>query len=162
MDCGPSGSSVHGISQARILEWVAIPFSKGSSHPGIEPRSPTLWADSLPGEPQGLFLSQFSLSVVSNSLQTHGLQKARLPCPSPTPRDYSNSCPYNLDFQREKTQNNTSTFKWKLSFQGSTLGAFELFSSNVANAKNNFVTISLELLQSWFMNLVRKLAPFYM
>ena len=31
MDCSPSGSSVHGILQARILEWVAIPFSKGSS-----------------------------------------------------------------------------------------------------------------------------------
>ena len=31
MDCSPSGSSVHGIFQARILEWVAIPFSWGSS-----------------------------------------------------------------------------------------------------------------------------------
>ena len=30
-DCSPTGSSVHGISQARILEWVAIPFSRGSS-----------------------------------------------------------------------------------------------------------------------------------
>ena len=33
MDCSLSGSSVHGILQARILEWVAIPFSKGSSQP---------------------------------------------------------------------------------------------------------------------------------
>ena len=31
MDCNPPLSSVHGISQARILEWVAIPFSRGSS-----------------------------------------------------------------------------------------------------------------------------------
>ena len=31
MGCSPSGSSVHGISQERILKWVAIPFSKGSS-----------------------------------------------------------------------------------------------------------------------------------
>ena len=31
MDCSPSGSSVHGILQARILEWVAISFSRGSS-----------------------------------------------------------------------------------------------------------------------------------
>ena len=30
MGCSPSGSSIHGISQARILEWVAIPFSRGS------------------------------------------------------------------------------------------------------------------------------------
>ena len=33
MDCSPPGSSVHGIFQARILEWAAIPFSRGSSRP---------------------------------------------------------------------------------------------------------------------------------
>ena len=33
MDCSPPGSSVHGILQARILEWLAIPFSRGSSQP---------------------------------------------------------------------------------------------------------------------------------
>ena len=33
MDCSPPGSSVHGIFQARILEWVALPFSGGSSQP---------------------------------------------------------------------------------------------------------------------------------
>ena len=33
MDCSPPGSSVHGIFQARILEWVAISLSKGSSRP---------------------------------------------------------------------------------------------------------------------------------
>ena len=31
MDCSPPGSSVHGILQAAILEWAAIPFSRGSS-----------------------------------------------------------------------------------------------------------------------------------
>ena len=36
---------------------------------------------------------QFSHSVVSDSLWPHGLQHARLPCPSPTPGTYSNSCP---------------------------------------------------------------------
>ena len=38
-------------------------------------------------------LDHFSHSVVSDSLWPHGLQHARLPCPSPTPRAYSNSCP---------------------------------------------------------------------
>ena len=33
MDCSPEGSSVHGVLQARILEWVAISFSRGSSRP---------------------------------------------------------------------------------------------------------------------------------
>ena len=32
-DCSPAGSSVHGILQARILEWVAVPSSRGSSRP---------------------------------------------------------------------------------------------------------------------------------
>ena len=45
--------TVRGILQARILEWVAVPFSRDLPNPGIEPRSPTLQADSLPSEPQG-------------------------------------------------------------------------------------------------------------
>ena len=43
MDCSPPGSSVPEISQARILEWVAISFSR----PGIESGSPALLVDSL-------------------------------------------------------------------------------------------------------------------
>ena len=42
MDCCLPGSSVHGIFQARILEWVAIPFFGDLPNPGIEPRSPAL------------------------------------------------------------------------------------------------------------------------
>ena len=45
------GSSVHGILQARTLQWVNIPFSRASSQPGIEPSSPVLQADCLPSEP---------------------------------------------------------------------------------------------------------------
>ena len=51
MDCGPPGSAVHGILQARILEWVATPFSRESSHPRdrtqvsrIEGKFFTVWA----------------------------------------------------------------------------------------------------------------------
>ena len=47
MDCSPPGSSVHGIHQARILECVAMPFSRGFPEPEIEPGSPELEADSL-------------------------------------------------------------------------------------------------------------------
>ena len=46
-------TALHGILQARILEWVAFSFSRGSSQPRDRPRSPTLQADSLPAEPQG-------------------------------------------------------------------------------------------------------------
>ena len=47
--CDPMDSIVHGILQARTLEWVAFSFSGGSS----QPRSPTLQKDSLPAEPPG-------------------------------------------------------------------------------------------------------------
>ena len=47
------GSSVHGILQARILQWVAVPSPGDLPDPGIEPRSSTLQEDSLPSEPPG-------------------------------------------------------------------------------------------------------------
>ena len=48
MDYSLQGSSVHGILQARILKWVAIPFSRESSQPMGRTQVPTLQADSLP------------------------------------------------------------------------------------------------------------------
>ena len=47
------GSSVHGILQARILEWVGFPSPRDLPDPGIKPRSPALQADALPSEPPG-------------------------------------------------------------------------------------------------------------
>ena len=51
--CNPMDYTVHGILQARILEWVAFSFSGDLPNPGIESRCPTLQADSLPTVPQG-------------------------------------------------------------------------------------------------------------
>ena len=53
MDCSLPGFSVCGISQARMLEWVAIFFSGDLPNPGTEPRPPALQADSLLSEPPG-------------------------------------------------------------------------------------------------------------
>ena len=53
MDCSPPGSSVHGILQARILEWVAIPSPRYLHNPGTEPWFPALQTDSLSSEPPG-------------------------------------------------------------------------------------------------------------
>ena len=47
MDCRPPGFSVHGISQARILEWVALSSSRGSSKPEMEPMPAALQVDAL-------------------------------------------------------------------------------------------------------------------
>ena len=65
MDC-----TVHGILQARILEWVAVPSPGNLPNPGIEPSSPALQVDSLPAEPPGkpsMNSTKFSSSV-KNSL----------------------------------------------------------------------------------------------
>ena len=53
MDYSLPGSSVHGILQARILEGVAIPFSRDLLNPGIEPESPALQTNPLLSEPPG-------------------------------------------------------------------------------------------------------------
>jgi len=68
IDCSLQGSSVHGILQERILEWVAIFFSKDLPNPRIELKSLTLRADSSPSEPLekphiSAYLSGFDISV---------------------------------------------------------------------------------------------------
>ena len=92
-----------------------FPSLQNLPRPGIEPMSPALSGGLLSTVPPGSLLShiftapqillkcsqgwnptssvQFSHSVMSDSLRPHGLQHASLPCPSPTPRAYSNSCP---------------------------------------------------------------------
>ena len=51
--CDPMDYIVYGILQVQILEWVTIPFSRDSSQPRDQPRSPALQVDSLPAEPPG-------------------------------------------------------------------------------------------------------------
>jgi len=53
MDCILPGSSIPGIFQGRVLEWVAISFSRDLPDPGIKPKSHALQADALPSEPPG-------------------------------------------------------------------------------------------------------------
>ena len=63
MDCRPSGPSVHGILQARILEWVAIPFSRGSSSPRDRTWVSALQADPLLSEPPGKPISRTGVHI---------------------------------------------------------------------------------------------------
>ena len=67
MDCSSPGSSVHGIFQARILEWAAISFSRESSQSSYLPMSPVppaLQADSLPAEPSTASQKSFTGQVL--------------------------------------------------------------------------------------------------
>jgi len=72
MDCSLPGSSVHGILQARILEWVAISFSRDLSNPGIEPASPALaggfYTTEPPGKPAILSSSSRRVFVYTENL----------------------------------------------------------------------------------------------
>ena len=136
MDCSPTGSSVHRISQVRILEWVAISCSRGFSRPSIKRMPPSLGGRFFTTEtPSKLshhdmwnqtyccwvtqFSSvQFSHSAVSNSLQHHGLQDAMPPCPSPSPGVYSVQLSYPYMTARNTITLITWTFlaKWYLCF----------------------------------------------
>ena len=62
MDYSPPGFSVPRISQTRILQWVAIPFSRGLPDLGIEPMSPALAGGFFTTEPPGKALSQLEQS----------------------------------------------------------------------------------------------------
>ena len=69
----PHDYTVHGILQARILEWVAFPFTRGSSQPGIELRSPAMQADSLPAEPH--HASKVMVKILHAKLQLYANQE---------------------------------------------------------------------------------------
>ena len=62
MDCSPPGSSVHGISQARILEWLSISFSRGSSQPSNQTWVPCI---------AGWFFTSYGCYHIPQHLLTH-------------------------------------------------------------------------------------------
>ena len=53
MDCSPPGSSVHGIFQARVMEWAVISFSRGSSRPRGQTRVSSIAGRFIPPGPWG-------------------------------------------------------------------------------------------------------------
>ena len=95
------GSSVGGICQARILDWVAISSTRRSSQSRDWTQvscisctgRQSLYPLTHLGSPGTYCSVQFSRLVVSDSLRPHESQHTRPPCPSPTPRVHSNSSP---------------------------------------------------------------------
>ena len=71
--CDPIDYTVRGVLQARILEWVAFPFSRGSSQPRDGTQVSCIAGDSLPAEPQGgpLSLRSFIKSREAPSIRNH-------------------------------------------------------------------------------------------
>ena len=68
IDYSLPGFSDHGMLQTRILEWVAIPFSGGSSRPRDRTLVSSLQADSLPSEPTESIFKQKQIYILSSSL----------------------------------------------------------------------------------------------
>ena len=104
-DCSLPGSSIHGIFQARILEWVAISFSRGSSQPRdwtqishIVGRRFTVWAAREVQEDQGIEIliiqgSDLGLGTQEYFQFVSVLQAEAVLCPILTGNYHSHSCP---------------------------------------------------------------------
>ena len=100
-DCSLPDSSVLGFSRQEHWSGFPRPPPGDLSNQGSNPYILCLphWQagslpPTLPGKPKSaIHIPQFSPSVMSDSLRPCGLQHTRLPCPSPTPGAYSDSCP---------------------------------------------------------------------
>ena len=148
----------------------SIPGSRGSPEKEMVNHSNILtWRISWTEEPGGLqsmgsqsqtfsltlsvqFSSvQFSRSVVSNSLWPHGLQHARPPCPSPTPRVYSSSCPLNW-WCHPTISSSVIPFSCLQSFPAS--GSFSVSQFFTSGTQSTGVSASTSVLpmniQGWF------------
>ena len=112
MDCSPPGSSVHGILQARIVEWVAMLSSRGSSPPRDQTRFLCLlhwqacsWPLVPPGKPAAAAAAAKSPSVMSNFVRPHRQQPTRLPCPWDSPGKNSGvGCHFLLQCMKVKSE----------------------------------------------------------
>ena len=91
MDCSPPGSSAHGISQAKILEWIKISFSRGSSQTKYLP-CPLDWQKNSYHWDTRDANRESSVTKSCPSLWDPRTADARLPCPSLSLRICSNSC----------------------------------------------------------------------
>ena len=81
LDCSPPCFSVYAIFQARILQWVAISFSRDLSDPGIKSRSPTWQVDSSlskpPGKPNSNSYQEYTIMSISQHLHQYWTFKYR-------------------------------------------------------------------------------------
>ena len=108
MNYSPPDSSVHGILQARTLEWVVIPFSRGSSWPRDQTKVPcivdrffTVWATREDFTwhiiNYKLCFALYECSIMSDSLWPHGRWPARFLCPWNSPgKNTGESCHFLL------------------------------------------------------------------
>ena len=105
-------------------------------------KTPSLWI--CRQVPEQLLSIQFSHSVMSNPLRPHGLQRTRLPCPSPTPRACSNSCPSSWTCHPPTSVSVTPFFSCLQSFPAS--GSFPMSQLFAADGQGIGVSASASVL----------------
>ena len=96
MDRSLPGSSVHGISQASILEWLPFPFPEDFPDPGIEPRSPVspaLAGGSFTTEPPGKPIDGMYLTIINSIEFSPSIHRELVPGPTTVCVLVSQSCP---------------------------------------------------------------------
>ena len=71
--CDPKDYTVHGILQARILEWIAVAFSRGSSQPKDQTQVSCIAGGSLPSEPPGKPPNKSSSFKIQLQIHTYGM-----------------------------------------------------------------------------------------
>ena len=155
MDYSLPGSSVHGISQARILEWVAISFSMGSSWPRDQTRvsfiGRRVFFTTEPPEKSSLDIQFSSVAQSCLTLCNSGLQHTRCPCPSLTPRACSNSCPL-TQWYYPTISSSIVPFSGLQSFPAS--GSFQTSQIFTSSSQSIVVSASTSVLpmniQDWF------------
>ena len=147
-------AAVHGVAKSWTqLKWL----SSSSSHSCRQLFDLDNHCSSLSGlqtshlENLGDFI-QFSCSVMSNTLRPHGLQQARLPCPSPTRTAYSNSCPLSQWRHPNISSFVVPFFSWLQSFPAA--GSFPMSQFFTSGGQSIGVSASASIfpknIQDWF------------
>ena len=126
-DHSPPGSSVHGILQARILEWAVMPSSRGSSGPRDQTSSVSLLSPALAGESLPLVPPAAAAAAAAKLLQScptlcdpHRRQPARLPHPWDSPgKNTGVGCHFLLQCVKVKSLSRVRLFAtpWAAAYQ---------------------------------------------
>ena len=154
MDYSPPGFFVHGVPQARILAWIAMPSSRGSSQPRDQTHVSYITCICRRiGKPQLQGISSVQWLSRAQPLQPQGRQQARPLSPSPTPRAYSNSCPLSQPCHSTISSSVASFSSYPQSFPAS--GFFPVTWLFVSSGQSIGVSASASVfprnIQDWFL-----------
>ena len=134
------------------IDWLDLLAVQGTQESSPTPQFKSISSSVLSYLSWVKIYSQFSHSVMSDSLRPHGLQHARLPCPSPTSRAYSNSCPSHWWCHPTISSSVVPFYSYLQSFPAS--GSFPMSQFFASGGQSTGVSASASILpmniQDWF------------